>query len=110
MKIPCLLALSLTVLSAMAATDVNWVPDALPPMPPAGTGLGGYLKPEQGKAVLDAAVARFPYRASWDAYVQHARQRMQEGAGLAPWPKRTPLNSVVRQRRSYDGYSVENVI
>jgi dienelactone hydrolase len=94
---------------AFAATDVAWVPENLPPPPPAGTGLGGYLKPEQGQAVLDAALARFPDRAAWDAYKQHALQRMQEGAGLAPWPKRTPLNAVIRNRREYDGYSVENV-
>jgi dienelactone hydrolase len=94
---------------SLAATDVKWVPENLPPPPPAGQGLGAFLKPEQGKAILDAALARFPDRAAWEAYAAHVRQRIQEGAGLAPWPKRTPLNAVVRQRRTYDGYSVENV-
>jgi hypothetical protein len=93
----------------VAATPVSWVPENLPAPPPKGTGLGGFLKPAQGQAVLDAASARFPDRKSWDAYVQHARQRIQEGMGLAPWPKRSPLNLVIRQRRTYDGYSVENV-
>ncbi len=95
--------------SAIAASAVAWVPEGLPPLPAAGTGLGGYLKPEQGKAVLEAALAKFPDRASWDAYVKHVRQRIQEGAGLAPWPKRTPLNPTFLARRNYDGYSVENV-
>ena len=94
---------------APGAVDVNWVPENLPPAPPPGQGLGAFLKPEQGKAILDAALARFPDRAGWEAYVAHVRQRIQEGAGLAPWPKRTPLNAVVRKRRDYDGYAVENV-
>jgi dienelactone hydrolase len=102
---------SFLIAHTIAAVEptVSWVPPDLPPAPAAGTGLGGYLKPEQGKAVLDAALARFPDRASWEAYGQHVRLRIQQGAGLAPWPKRTPLNPVVRSLRSYDGYTVENV-
>ncbi len=95
-----------------AAPSVDWVPaDLLPPAPAIGPALcpGAFLKPEQGKAVLNAALARFPDRASWDAYAAHVRQRIQEGAGLAPWPKRTALNPVIRNRRIHDGYSVENV-
>ncbi|HUR58871.1 MAG TPA: acetylxylan esterase [Opitutaceae bacterium] len=102
--------LALPVAAPAADTSMSWVPEGLPPLPAAGTGLGGYLKPEQGKAVLEAALARFPDRASWAAYVQHARTRMQEAAGLAPWPKRTPLNPVIRRKRAYDGYTVENVV
>ena len=96
---------------ALAASAINWVPADLPPVPATGPALcvGGYLKPEQGKATLDAALAQFPDRASWEAYGQHIRQRIQAGAGLSPWPKRTPLNPLVRAKRTYDGYSVENV-
>ena len=98
------------IATAAAAVDVHWVPEGLPPLPTTeNVGLGHYLKPEQGKAVLDTALTRFPDRASWEAYGTHVRQRIQEGAGLAPWPKRTPLNAVVRDRRTYDGYTVENV-
>jgi hypothetical protein len=91
---------------------VTWVPEGLPPPPANGPALtqGNYLKPEQGKALLDAALVRFPDRGSWEAYVGHARARIQEGAGLSPWPERTPLNPVIRRRREYDGYSVENVV
>ena len=95
-----------------SAPDLKWVPDGLPPAPASGPALtqGGFLKPDQGKAILDAALARFPDRASWDAYAAHARTRIQQGAGLSPWPERTPLNPVIRRKRSYDGYSVENVV
>ncbi|MCX6951116.1 MAG: hypothetical protein NTV51_02870, partial [Verrucomicrobia bacterium] len=97
--------------AALAAPSVNWIPANLPPAPATGPALcvGAYLKPDEGKAVLDAALAQFPDRASWEAYAKHIRQRMQEGVGLSPWPKRTPLNPVVTARRVYDGYSVENV-
>lgn len=97
--------------AAAAAPSVKWVPTNLPPPPATGPALcvGAYLKPEQGQATLDAALAQFPDRAAWEAYGKHVRQRIQEGAGLAPWPKRTPLNPIVRGKRICDGYTVENV-
>lgn len=96
---------------AASTPTMSWIPAGLPPAPATGPALtpGNFLKPEQGKAVLDAALERFPDRASWEAYAQHVRDRIQQGAGLAPWPKRTPLNPVVRKLRTYDGYTVENV-
>jgi dienelactone hydrolase len=95
---------------ASAFTE-GWVPPDLPPAPASGPALcpGGFLTPKQGKAVLDAALVQFPGRSSWDVYARHARERIQQGAGLSPWPRRTPLSAVVRDRRTYDGYSVENV-
>ena len=96
--------------SALAADPLpDWLPPGLPALPPKGTPLGQIFKPEQGAAVLAAALAKYPDRASWDAYAQLVRQRIQEGAGLAPWPKRTPLNPVIHSRREHDGYTVENV-
>lgn len=113
MKPPaCLHLLAFAVSFAAAArADVPWLPSAVPPKPATGPALtqGNFLKPEVGQAVLDAALKQFPDRASWDTYAAHLRTRLQEGANLAPWPRRTPLNAVIRQRRAYDGYSVENV-
>jgi hypothetical protein len=104
--------LLLTLVQIARAADVAWLPPGLLPPPPAeGPALtqGAYLKPEQGEAVLQAALAAFPDRNAWEAYTAKVRQQIQRGAGLAPWPKRTPLNAVIRNRRNYDGYSVENV-
>ena len=105
------LALLLSVSAVAAAPAVNWIPDGLPPAPTTGPALcvGAFLTPAQGKATLDSALAHFPDRASWEAYGRHIRQRIQEGARLAPWPRRTPLNPIVRAKRTYDGYTVENV-
>ncbi len=104
-------AASVALMSAVSLHAASWVPEGLPPAPADGPALcqGPYLTPEQGKAVLDSARARFPDRASWNAYAAHLRTRIQQGAGLAPWPRRTPLNPIVNARRSYEGYTVENV-
>ena len=87
---------------------MGWVPAGLPPAPAEGPALcpGGFLTPEQGKAVLDMALVEFPDRPAWDAYARHVRERIQQGAGLSPWQRRTPLAAVVRDRRTYSGYSV----
>lgn len=92
-------------------SSVKWLPAGLPAMPTNGPALcqGPYLQPAQGKAVLKAALAEFPDRAAWDAYARLLRERIRQGAGLVPWPQRTPLNAVIRQRRVHDGYTVENV-
>lgn len=100
-----------TVLAG-GTNSVSWVPnDLLPPAPTNGPALcrGNYLKPEQGQAVLAAALRQFPHRAAWDSYANHLRQRIQEEAGLSPLPQRTALNPIIRNRRVRDGYSVENV-
>lgn len=106
-----LIVIALIGCATEAVRKTSWVPAGLPPAPANGPALcpGNYLTPDQGRAVLDAALARFPDRASWDAYAQHVRQRIQEGAGLSPWPRRTPLFPIITDRREYNGYSVENV-
>jgi dienelactone hydrolase len=108
----CLVLGLASAVRAAGTNSVNWVPaDLLPPAPTNGPALcrGNYLTPEQGQAVLAAALNQFPDRATWDAYANHLRERIQEGAGLAPWPKRIPLHPLLRHRRVHDGYSVENV-
>src|SRR5262249_7945716 len=46
---------------------------------------------------------------SWQARADWNRRHIQEGAGLNPWPKKNPLNPIVRDKRTFDGYTVENV-
>lgn len=113
MPLPRLLVASLSFATAAFAgvPSINWNPPGLPPAPETGPTLcvGAYLKPEQGQAMLNAALAQFPDKISWDSYAKHVRQRIQEGLGLSPYPKRTPLNPIVRGKRVLDGYTVENV-
>ncbi len=95
----------------VAANDVAWLPSGLPPLPASGPALcpREYLTPAQGEAVLRAAAAHFTDRSAWESYAAVVREKIQEGAGLAPWPRRTPLHARVTARREHDGYSVENV-
>ena len=88
-----------------------WLPAGIPEAPAEGPALcqRDFLTPEQGAAVLTTALQAFPDCEAWEAYADRVRERIQEGAGLAPWPKRTPLKPIVRDRRLFDGYSVENV-
>ncbi|MBC7369622.1 MAG: acetylxylan esterase [Undibacterium sp.] len=108
---PARFALLALAAVSLAHADVSRLPPGLPPAPATGPALcpAGFLTPAQGAAVLDVAITQFPDRASWDTYVTHLRTRIQEAAGLAPWPKRTPLNAIIRDRRTHDGYTVENV-
>ena len=101
----------LSACSALASTGLDWLPTGLPPAPAEGPALctASYLTPAQGQSVLAATLARFPDQTSWQAYAEHLRTRIQEGAGLSPWPRRTALNPIIHSRRTYDGYSVESV-
>jgi pimeloyl-ACP methyl ester carboxylesterase len=72
-------------------------------------GLDAWLTPAQGKQALDHLLQHVPDRAAWEREAAHLRQRIRQAAGLDPWPKRTPLNPIVRGRRYCDGYVVDNV-
>lgn len=110
--VPPILATLLLAPVLANSPALTWTPSGLPPPPAQGPALtqGGYLKPEQGRDILDQAIKRFPDRGTWEAYAGLVRARIQQAAGLAPWPKRTPLNPVIRQKRTYDGYTVENIV
>ncbi len=106
------LPLLAAVATCAASAAPTWNPTGLPPPPAQGPSLtqGAFLKPEQGQDILRQALDRFPDRASWEAYAGFVRGQIQRAAGLSPWPKRTPLNPVLRRKRAHDGYTVENVV
>jgi len=83
----------------------------LPPMPESGPALcqGKYLTPEQGKFMLDRRLEKMTNWRYWQDYVEHLRKCILKGADLDPLPKRVPLNPIIRNKRRYDGYTVENV-
>src|SRR5271165_5735694 len=87
LRLISILTLTLVAKGRAGEASVNWVPAGLPTAPTNGPALcaAGYLTPDQGKAVLEAALARFPNHDAWDAYARHLRERIQQGAGLAPW-------------------------
>lgn len=105
------LAFLAVAMNAVSIHAAGWLPEGLPPPPSEGPALcqGAYLTPELGKSMLNQARAAFAQRSAWERNAAHLRTRIQEGAGLTPWPRRTPLNPIVKARRTYDGYTVENV-
>ena len=103
--------LTASVLTALTAADGFPLPPGLPPPPIAGPILcqSNYLTPEQGQAALDFALTQCPDRAAWERRAQHNRSHILTALGLAPLPRRTPLNPIIRERRIHAGYTVENV-
>ena len=108
---PWLLFLAALGSVTVARPSPSWLPPGLPPAAAEGPTLcpRDYLTPEQGEALLRATLEQFPDAAAWQGYARLVRQRIQEGAGLSPWPRRTALNPIAHSRRVHDGYSVENV-
>lgn len=98
--------------AALASAAVNWLPSSVPPAPATGPALcvRDFLTPEQGDAVLRAAAKEFDTRAVWTTYADLVRQKIQQGANLAPWPRRTPPNAMASEPRAHDGYTVQNVM
>ncbi|MGN6370156.1 MAG: alpha/beta hydrolase family protein [Phycisphaerae bacterium] len=87
-------------------------PPFLPPLPANGPALcrGNFLKPDQGKAALQFSLDHFATsRQAWQQHAAHLRAAIQRGAGLYPWPKKTPLNAHIFNKRTYDGYTAESV-
>ena len=87
-------------------------PSFLPPMPASGPALckGNFLKPDQGKAVLDFSLQHFATSQSvWQQHAAHLRADIQRGVGLYPFPQKTPLNAQIFNKRTYDGYTAESV-
>ncbi len=46
--------------------------------------------------------------AQWKIRAAAVRQQILTGAKLNPLPKRTPLNPIIKDKRSYNGYTVES--
>ena len=86
-------------------------PPGLPPAPLTGPMLcpGPFLTPEQGQAALDHVLAHCPDRATWEARAVRQRAAITQALGLEPLPQRVPLVPIIGERRTHDGYSVENV-
>ena len=71
--------------------------------------VGNYQTEEQGKEQLARFARTYSTRSEWRQRAQRIREGILRGTELSPLPKKCPLNPIVRDRREYDGYSVENV-
>jgi uncharacterized protein len=95
----CLAALYFTgtgPLSAQPEADNNLCP-------------GYYFTEEEGAERLQLARETIRSRTAWEARAKTVRRGILAGADLDPLPEKTPLRAVIRDRREYAGYTVENV-
>jgi dienelactone hydrolase len=79
---------------------------------PADTSLlcqGNYFTEAEGKASLEQFASTYQDVAGWERRAERIRQGIREGAGLPNSPVTTPLNPIIHSKRTYDGYTVENI-
>ena len=68
---------------------------------------GNYQTEQQAVEQLARMAAKYGNLKEWNARAARVRKQILVGSGLHPLPKRTPLNAVVHNKRTYEGYSVE---
>lgn len=70
---------------------------------------GHYFTEAEGKAALEKFAATYHDQKSWEKRAERIRQGVRQGLNLADLPKNTPLKPIIHSKRTYDGYTVENV-
>ena len=69
--------------------------------------VGKYHSEAEAVAQLKRMGATYSNLNQWKARAAAVRQQILTGANLNPLPIRTPLNSIIKNKRIYDGYTVE---
>jgi dienelactone hydrolase len=70
---------------------------------------GAYFTEAEGKAALEQFATTYHDRAGWEKRAEKIRQTIIQGSGLWQHPEHTPLKPIIHSKRTYDGYTVENV-
>lgn len=71
--------------------------------------VGEYWTQEEGKSFLRQMQQTYPTSEEWEDRSEKIRQQILKGAGLEEYPEKTPLNPIMGEKRTYDGYQVQNV-
>jgi len=101
----CCLTASVAALPVMMYAASAASPRVLPP---------GRLPDDRRLKKLRTLNDYFPFHPvnspeEWAKRARELRRRVLVATGLWPMPPRTPLNAVVRDRREFDGYTIEKV-
>ena len=64
---------------------------------------------EEGKKHLDQLLASYPSLNDWELRKKALRNCFFEQLRLSPLPVKTPLNPIYTPKRTFDGYTIENV-
>ncbi|HSH20365.1 MAG TPA: acetylxylan esterase [Draconibacterium sp.] len=71
--------------------------------------VGAYYTEEEGAANLVKLRESYKTIEEWVKWREIIKEGILEGAGLVPFPEKTPLKPVFTKERKYEGYSVRNV-
>ena len=70
---------------------------------------GNYHSEADAVAQLQRLAATHSNLTEWKARAAAVRKQILRGSKLSPLPKRTPLNPIIKNKREYNGYTVETV-
>src|SRR5688572_16538752 len=70
---------------------------------------GNYFTEEQGKESLDQFASTYQDVQGWERRADRIRRGIMEGMQLTTLKFDTPLNPIIKNKREYDGYTVENI-
>jgi len=70
---------------------------------------GDYFTEAEGKAALEQFATTYNDQESWEKRADHIRQTIIQGSRIWQLPQHTPLKPIIHSKRTYDGYTVENV-
>ncbi len=69
---------------------------------------GNYQTEEQAKEQLARFAKSYSTLGQWQARAERIREGILRGTELLPLPKKCDLKPIIRSKREYDGYTVEN--
>ena len=70
---------------------------------------GNYHSEAEAVAQLQRLAATHSNLTEWKVRAAAVRKQILLGSKLSPLPKRTPLNPIIKNKREYNGYTVETV-
>ena len=70
---------------------------------------GNYHSEEAAKEQLAKFARSYSNLEQWKARAGQVREAILRGAELLPLPEKCPLKPIIRSKRKYDGYTVQNV-
>ena len=71
---------------------------------------GHYYTEEQGAAKLASLQQRLKTERDWRQRADSIRAHVRRGMDLEVYPAKTPLNPRIRNKKTFDGYTVESVV
>src|SRR5688572_12902287 len=71
--------------------------------------VGHHWKETQGKEFLEQMRKTYTTEQQWKKRAKQIRAQILKGAGLEKFPEKSPLNPIFGEKRTFDGYHVQNV-